>query len=70
MTAQLLYVYYITCSKSTAWRGAVLVLTLRCVKVQEEEEEKVLRMREEKEVLRVWEECSIYLLLLVQKYKY
>jgi hypothetical protein len=48
----------------------VLVLSLRCVKVQEEEEEKVVRMREEKEVLRVWEECSIYLLLLVQKYKY
>jgi hypothetical protein len=48
----------------------VLVLSLRCVKVQEEEEEKVVRMREEKEVLRVWEECSIYLLLRVQKYKY
>jgi hypothetical protein len=43
----------------------VLVLSLRCVKVQEEEEEKVVRMREEKEVLRVWEECSIYLLLRV-----
>jgi hypothetical protein len=48
----------------------VLVLSLRCVKVQEEEEEKVVRMREEKEVLRVWEEGSIYLLLRVQKYKY